>query len=693
MPSTDISFLRGDKSDLNSVTKEDGQFIVAMNDDQKKVSLYADVKNDSNVVVRMPLDNDASEELLKTTVGWTRRNLLENKCVSEIIDVDGVRFFIDKNQDGSVTLDGTLSEGTPTEIIINSDLTIPFNGYRLSGCPAGGGATTYELQYLDEDGTEVFSDRGSGVLINFQNVGYSKYTCQIKLHYDSSDPATFDNLTFYPMISDPNASDQSYEPYYPTLIKDDFDAKVDYSYLDKVGAKNLLEITEDSETVQDVVFTVNSDGSITANGTATNNSMFYMKRDFTFKAGVEYILSGLPSGLPDNTWLAVFHVGLGTHDFKDTGNGVHILYNTDTRREIVWYVKNGVTLDNVTAYPMIRYASNSDDTYQPYVPTNKQLSIDKVGWEDNNVLGAKNLIDYYNPPYKSDGITITKSGENITASISSTFTTVTYPNIAYGLGNVYNNFFEPGDYILSLGVVSVTGDEVKIGTSDEEGFAHQAERLNISTPGYKVFKISPSYKFQIRLWLRFGSNNKDASITYLNLMLRPANISDDTYIPFADTNRNLTISKANISAIGTDETRNENASTNYSEGAYFYKNGKIGRAKSSIASGAAFTLNTNYEELPLANLLEKTLLVKRELTSSDDLNNITVCGIYSIVSTSTPSHLPLSSAMTASLFVFPIGGTVAQVIFYPFDGKIFMRRQSNYAWNNWYQFSGTALTT
>lgn len=58
-----------------------------------------------------------------------------------------------------------------------------------------------------------------------------------------------------------------------------------------------------------------------------------------------------------------------------------------------------------------------------------------------------------------------------------------------------------------------------------------------------------------------------------------------------------------ISAIGTDESNNDTASKAYSQGDYFYKNG-IAKAKTSIAQGATFTLNTNYEIKTLAEILQ-----------------------------------------------------------------------------------------
>ena len=73
--------------------------------------------------------------------------------------------------------------------------------------------------------------------------------------------------------------------------------------------------------------------------------------------------------------------------------------------------------------------------------------------------------------------------------------------------------------------------------------------------------------------------------------------------PLEDYTDGATMSKVPISAIGTDESNNDKASQAYSQGDYFYKKG-IAKAKTSIASGATFTLGTNYEIKTLAEILK-----------------------------------------------------------------------------------------
>lgn len=82
-------------------------------------------------------------------------------------------------------------------------------------------------------------------------------------------------------------------------------------------------------------------------------------------------------------------------------------------------------------------------------------------------------------------------------------------------------------------------------------------------------------------------------------MIRDASIADDSYQPYAMTNRELTDAKIDASQIAPIEN-GATASTSYAQGAYFIHNGKFCKAKTSISSGATFTKGTNYEETTLA---------------------------------------------------------------------------------------------
>ncbi len=132
--------------------------------------------------------------------------------------------------------------------------------------------------------------------------------------------------------------------------------------------KNLLKNTAVSQTKNGVTFTVNEDGSVTANGTATSNAIFTLS-EIALTAGNKYTLSGCPEGGSSSTFKLY---GLDTTNWAGEGNDYG---NGDTftnKRSPVQYrivIYAGYTADNLTFYPMLRYAEITNNTYEPYKPS------------------------------------------------------------------------------------------------------------------------------------------------------------------------------------------------------------------------------------------------------------------------------------------------------------------------------------
>lgn len=126
------------------------------------------------------------------------KNLLKNTATSS--EVNGVTFAV--NADGSITATGTATANADFTI---SNLTgYPTSGqYILSGCPEGGGASTYRIQIY-----QVAADYGEGVEFASQN--------RLNVYIRISAGQTVDNLTFYPIIRPAEISDSTYQPYAPT---------------------------------------------------------------------------------------------------------------------------------------------------------------------------------------------------------------------------------------------------------------------------------------------------------------------------------------------------------------------------------------------------------------------------------------------------------------------------------------------
>jgi hypothetical protein len=157
------------------------------------------------------------------------------------------------------------------------------------------------------------------------------------------------------------------------------------------GGKNLYNsATFPSQTKNGITCTNNGDGSFTLNGTATTDIFFdVFTAQFSPNSGgtplpsAEYRLTGCPSGGSSQTYylytIPNYHGSYGSGvTFTDEILGGSI------------YVKSGVTLNNLVFNPMIRLASNGDDTFTPY------SNICPIsGWTGAKVSRTgKNLLDY-----------------------------------------------------------------------------------------------------------------------------------------------------------------------------------------------------------------------------------------------------------------------------------------------------------
>jgi hypothetical protein len=130
----------------------------------------------------------------------------------------------------------------------------------------------------------------------------------------------------------------------------------------ELGAKNLIPYPYKNfgnSTTLGVTFVINNDGSITLNGTATANIYkLLLTRDFGNQP-----FSSIYNN-PNVPYLITLLNGT---------NDVHCNYNPNDHYTTL-VVEKGATIDNLTVYPMIRYKIDTDDTWQPYAPTNYQLN-------------------------------------------------------------------------------------------------------------------------------------------------------------------------------------------------------------------------------------------------------------------------------------------------------------------------------
>lgn len=146
----------------------------------------------------------------------------------------------------------------------------------------------------------------------------------------------------------------------------------------KNGAYNLCPNENTTQVIDGVTFTVNSDGSVTANGTCgSTGADFDVPNRNTYNLGIgTYKLVGCPLGGSTSSYMIGGRIN-GSWVFDnsiDTGNGA-VINVTSAINAIVIRIKPGTVCNNLLFKPMLTTDLNA--TYADYVPyamTNRELT-------------------------------------------------------------------------------------------------------------------------------------------------------------------------------------------------------------------------------------------------------------------------------------------------------------------------------
>lgn len=156
----------------------------------------------------------------------------------------------------------------------------------------------------------------------------------------------------------------------------------------RITGKNLVENTATTQTVNGVTFTVNSDGTITASGTATALASVAVNANVPLAIG-NYIVS---DGVGDYTNFftqVIVTKKDGTQSYYATGTKPNFSISDGDSVKVLAFVRANVTATNLVFKPMIRLASITDSTYEPY--KSQTLSIP---YTLNGVGDVKDYVDF-----------------------------------------------------------------------------------------------------------------------------------------------------------------------------------------------------------------------------------------------------------------------------------------------------------
>jgi hypothetical protein len=139
---------------------------------------------------------------------------------------------------------------------------------------------------------------------------------------------------------------------------------------------NLMpKTTKTSTTLNGITFTVQEDGSVVVNGTATAKTSFTLVSNVAVTVGTAYTLSGCPEGGSYSTYaLRMYSTSAsGYQAIHDYGSGETITASYINYRACI-EIENGTTVTNIRFKPML----NEGETALPYEPYFEGLRDTKV---------------------------------------------------------------------------------------------------------------------------------------------------------------------------------------------------------------------------------------------------------------------------------------------------------------------------
>lgn len=287
------------------------------------------------------------------------KNLLTYPFNETTKTVNGITFT--DNGDGTITANGTATANATFLLARNFGFEKEGN-YFLSGCPSGGGLNSFYINwYQNHTGVTIknYNDYGSGVKIPYQHIFSENNSLAISIIAG----ATVNNLVFRPQL-ELGDTPTAYEP--PITGRE---LQVN------VCGKNLMKPNKSTVTLNGITATMNDDGSVTLNGTATANTYIFMWNIlYAHNMGVGKIAVNAIDGQSISTYFMGIDRREGSSYIDRvaqsiTNNGIGEITQEDVengRNFTVWVrVAEGCTCNNLIIYPQLELGDTAT-AYEPY---------------------------------------------------------------------------------------------------------------------------------------------------------------------------------------------------------------------------------------------------------------------------------------------------------------------------------------
>jgi len=177
--------------------------------------------------------------------------------------LNGITFT--DNGNGTITVNGTASANTVFDmhLYLDNPCIVENGAYILSGCPSGGGISTYNIRAYEKNsgGTDVVigKDYGDGVTLTLNGDYYDSNSVHLDLAIVVTAGAVISTpITFKPMLCDARVIDPTFAPF----------------------AKTNLQLTND-KAERDDLSTIHATGSTNTTGaTIASGTFFYLNGSY-----------------------------------------------------------------------------------------------------------------------------------------------------------------------------------------------------------------------------------------------------------------------------------------------------------------------------------------------------------------------------------------------------------------------------
>lgn len=166
-----------------------------------------------------------------------------------------------------------------------------------------------------------------------------------------------------------------------------------------VAKKNYINIENTSKTINGITFTVNSDGSILANGTATARVSYPIQNNFKkFEAG-QYFVSGCPSGGSEATYYLILWNENWVSMGSEYGKG-RLVSLSNQKVKLHINIMQGTVCNNLLFKPQMEKGTKATD-YEAHqeqaitMPVQQEmLKEDYFGWVNEKEVHRWNLLSF-----------------------------------------------------------------------------------------------------------------------------------------------------------------------------------------------------------------------------------------------------------------------------------------------------------